>query len=180
MFLRPASIRVGNSTGKLIPQRCANGDKDNGYSTTDLPLHAVKFGDIRACPLCDHAGLSRLQTVPKMRSGTLLVCLGPRCGQDACARVREFFRAKNPDAAGLFDEGLSWDGQQGGVNVIIGSIIERSADMALLDEILRLLGEKLFARGVSAWGCLYIICSIVRHAVSIEILQSLLSSRSGG
>lgn len=82
------------------------------------------------------------------RSGTLLVCPGPLYVQDACARVQENFRSKNPDAAVLFDEGLSWDGQQEGVNVIIGSIIERSTDTALLDEILRLLGEKLFARGV--------------------------------
>lgn len=82
------------------------------------------------------------------RSGTLLVYPGLLYVQDACARVQEIFRAKNPDAAVLFDEGCSWDGQQEGVNVIIGSIIERSTDTALLDEIIRRLREKLFARGV--------------------------------
>lgn len=80
--------------------------------------------------------------------------LCPDYEQETCARVYDILRTKDPEAASLLGECLSWDGQKGDFDDMINTIIERSADAALLEQTLRPLGEKLFSHEVSSYcGC---------------------------
>lgn len=69
-----------------------------------------------------------------------------------CARMYELFREKDPVAASVFGEHVAWKEQHQSFTIMASTIIARSANPALLEEMLRPLGERHFARGVRLYG----------------------------
>lgn len=61
----------------------------------------------------------------------------------------EIFRDTDPVAAALFGEHLTWEEQQRTFTIMMTTIISKSADPSVLEETLRPLGERHFARRVS-------------------------------
>lgn len=61
--------------------------------------------------------------------------------QATCARVYDTFKTRDPEVASLFRGGLSATGQDRNFEFAISKIVEGSTDPALLEGILRHLGE---------------------------------------